>query len=137
MHVVGRLEEQRRPVMPAEDEEHLQENVVAPVAEDELTGLDAVARRERRAKVRARGGRGIPVEQDVVELLGRQVEARRVRVRPLVRVHFDVGGDRLGAVRPERLEVGTRAREPVAHAHSLPQPRRPRDRVVGPRRSRA
>jgi len=99
----------------AEDEERVQEHLVATVPEDELLRLHAVALRERRRQVRARGCGGIAVQKDVVELRWRQVQARRVRLGPLVGIDPDLRGHLLGPVCLERLEVGARPGQTIAH----------------------
>jgi hypothetical protein len=65
-HRVRRLDQQRAPTVPAEQEEHVEEQLVAAVAEDELLRPDAVPLRECRAQLRLRRGGRIPVEQDLV-----------------------------------------------------------------------
>src|SRR4030081_2236868 len=49
--------------VPPEHEEHVEEQLVAPIAEDELLGRDAVAPGECRAQLGCRRHGGVPVEQ--------------------------------------------------------------------------
>src|SRR4029077_18085206 len=84
VHRIRRLEQQGRAPVAAEYEEHVAQHVVAALPEDQLLGLDAVPRRERRAEVGRRGGGRVAIEQDVVELVWREVEACRIRIGPFV-----------------------------------------------------
>ncbi len=109
------MEEERLAPVATEDEKDLEQELVAAVAEDEPVRFGAPAGREDLTKVVA--STGISVEKDAVQLLGRDVAARHVRLRPFVRVDADVGLEHLGAVGLELRELSARAWQlPIAHS---------------------
>ena len=100
--------------MTAENEEDLEQQLVAAVAEDEPVRLGPPPGREDLAKIVAASG--VPVEEDAVQLLGGDVPARHVRLGPLVRVDAHVRLEHLGPVGLELCELRSRARQlPIAH----------------------
>src|SRR5256885_2006661 len=114
VHRIRGVEEQGLAAVAAEDEEDLQQKLVAAVAEDQPVRLRAPARGENLAKLVAAAG--VPVEKHTVQLLRRDVAAGDVRLGPFVRVDPDVGLEHLGAVRLELRELVPGARQlPIAH----------------------
>jgi hypothetical protein len=93
----------------AEQQERVEEDLVAAVPEDELLGLDPVPRGERRKQIG--GGTGVAVQQDALELGVAHVPRRGIRLRPLIGLEPDLGVHLLRAVRREAREVGARRRE--------------------------
>ena len=114
MHGVRGVEQERLSPVTAEDEEDLEQELVAAVAEDEPIGLGPPPRREDLAELIATPG--VPVEKDAVQLLGGDVPARHVRLGPLVRVDAHVRLEHLGPVGLELRELRSRPRHlPIAH----------------------
>jgi len=74
----------RSAAVPAEDEEGVEEDLVAAVADHELVRGHAVALRQRLAQL-GRPGR-VAVQEDLVQLLRREPLSRAVRLGPLVRL---------------------------------------------------
>jgi hypothetical protein len=109
------VEEQRLSPMTAEHKEHLEQELVAAVSEDEPIGLGSPPSREDLAQLIA--ATGIAVQQDAVQLVRRDVAARHGRLRPLVRVDAHVGLEHLGAVRLE-LRKGVAGARQLSIAHS-------------------
>src|SRR5204863_3337399 len=85
VHRVSRVEEKRLSPVAAEDQEDLEEELVAPVAEDQPVGLGPPPSREDLAEIVATTG--ISVEKDPVQLFSGDVPAGHVRFWPLVRVN--------------------------------------------------
>ena len=118
VHRIGRLEEERRAPMPAEDQEHQKEHLVAAVAEEELLRAHAPAIGQDAPELVTSSG--IAIQENAVELGRAQVPARGIGLRPFVRLDPDVGTLPLRAVRLELRHLGPRLRQsPSDHVHRL------------------
>src|SRR5438128_2092352 len=125
MHRIGGLEKERLAAVPAEDEKDAKKHFVAAVAEHELVGCHAPAIAEDLAE-RVAPTR-VAVQQNLIEFARADVSARRIRLRPLVRLDAHVGAHLLGSVGLELRHLRAWSRElSLGHPHSLTGAGRPR-----------
>ena len=118
MHRIRRLEQQRPAPVATEDEEHAEEYLVAPIAEDELLRPHAPSLGEHLSKLVAVSG--ITVQEESIEIVRRDIAARGIGLRPFVRLDADLGAVLLRAIWLEQSHLGTRSRRSArAHLHSL------------------
>ena len=103
------MEEQRLAVVAAEDEEDLQQQLVAAVSEHELIRRRAPARGEHLAELVAAAR--VAVKDDAVKLVRAQISGDRVRLRPLVGVDPNVRFQHLRAVWLELRQLSPGSRQ--------------------------